>query len=157
MTAPSPADPLGYDAFIGGPADDLAANGRSATGLELLDASLLHRLECETLPCVDAPDGVIPFGINVRLWIGEATDAASLDAKIPLVDGAFQLDPRVAQTSGISIAPAAPGTTVQVAGVDAAVAIVLSFTVTTITGATLSRIVGVTDLPTNAVAFLAQV
>lgn len=151
-TTPSPSDTLGYDAFIGGDADDLAPNGRSATGLELLDASLLHRLQCETLLCIDAPDGEIPFGVNVRLWVGEAMDAASLDAKVPLVDGALQLDPRVAQVTGISIKPAPAGITI--AGTDGAVEILLYFTVITITGAVISRIVGVSEV---SVAFLAQV
>lgn len=150
MSAPSPRDELGYDAYLGGDADDITSNGRSATGLELVDASILHRLVCDTLPCVDAPDGVIPFGVVVFDWLGEASDAAALDAKVPLVDAALQLDPRIASTR-IAIEPAPPGLTL--AGEDGAVEMLIRIDYTTVTGARISRIVGVSAV---SVGFLAR-
>jgi hypothetical protein len=143
MTAPSPADPLGYDAFFD---DDLDAGGRTATGLESLAHALPHRLMTDTLPCIDAPDDTIAFGINVRKWIGVATTQEDLDARIPLVDGALHLDPRVASTRVTMMLPSAPG---------GLVAFMIGLEVLSITGDVISRVLAVPSDPTAFVYFLA--
>jgi hypothetical protein len=142
MTAPSPGDPLGYDAFFD---DDLDAGGRTATGLELLANALPHRLMADTLPCIDAPDDTIPFGVNVRNWIGVATTQEDLDARIPLVDAALHLDPRVASTRVTMGLPPAPG---------GLVAFTIGLEVLTITGDVISRVLAVPSDPTAFVFFL---
>lgn len=143
MTAPSVADPLGLDAYL---AEDLDAGGRTATGLELLANALPHRLMADTLPCIDAPDDSIAFGVNVRNWIGVATTQEDLDARIPLVDGALHLDPRVASTRVTMSLPAAPG---------GLVAFFIGLEVLSITGDVISRVLAVPSDPQAFVYFLA--
>jgi hypothetical protein len=143
MTAPSAADPLGLDAYFD---DDLDPGGRSATGLELLANALPHRLMEDTLPCIDAPDDAIPFGVNVRKWVGVATTQEDLDARAPLVDAALHLDPRVAMTRITMGLPAAPG---------GLVAFTIGLEVLSITGDVISRVLAVPSDPTAFVYFLA--
>lgn len=146
MTAPSVSDPLGFDVLVD--EHDLDPTGRSATGLELVQAAIVHRLTQEKLAMIGAPDGEIDFGINVRTWVGEATDAASLDAKTPLVDEVLHRDPRIASTT-VTISQAPAGITLSDGS---AASILLSVFVTTTTGATIDRIVGVSGV---SVEFLA--
>jgi len=148
MNTPSPGDPLGYDVLVD--EHDLDPTGRSATGEELVLAAIPHRLTCERLPMIGAPDDYVPFGIDVRLWVGEATTAADLTGKIPLADEALQRDERIASTSiAIDFAPA--GTTFDDG---ATVTLIMRVTFTTVTGVTLSRVLGISAV---TVAFLAQV
>lgn len=140
-STPSPADPLGFDAYLD---DDLDAGGRSATGFELVANAIPHRLMADTLPCIGAPNDAIDFGVDVRKWIGVATTQEDLDARIPLVDAALQLDPRIASTQIVMLLGAAAGGLVDFA---------ISITWLTVTGVVVSRIVGVTSV---TVAFLAS-
>ena len=146
MTAASPSDPLGFDAYLDA---DLDRSGRSATGLELVQNMIPHRLMADSLPCIDAPGGEIPFGVDVRKWIGAATTDADLEAKGPLIDAALHLDPRVASVAvALSIAPA--GTLGSDGGSEVSILIALS--VVTITGQTIDRIVGVSAVSVGYLA-----
>ncbi len=152
MIAPSPADPLGYDVYLD---EDITGNGRSATGAELVANAIPHRLMADTIPQIGAPNGVKDFGVNVRLWIGEPltfrADGSSpeLDAKVALVDAALHRDPRIA-FNDIAITKAPPGATLA----DGSQAMIqLAITTTTVTGVTISRIVGVSAV---SVGFLAS-
>ncbi len=139
MTAPSPADPLGYDAFLD---EDLDAGGRSATGLELVTNAIPHRLMADDLLCIDAPGDRIPFGVDVRKWVGAAVTQDDLDAKIPLVDAALHLDERIAATRiTMGLQPAS-----------SLVAFTIGIEALTVTGEVISRVVGVSSV---SVAFLA--
>ena len=127
----SAADPLGYDVLID--EHDLDPSGRSATGVELVLAAAAHRMTCAQLAMVNAPDGQIDFGVDVRLWIGEATTRANLVAKLPLLDEVLHRDPRIAatETSILSV----------IDGPDASIALRLTLTLTT--GQTISRVVSI--------------
>jgi hypothetical protein len=151
-TGPIPADPLGFDAFLD---TDISATGRSATGAELVANALPHRLMADTIPQVGAPNGVKDFGVNARKWIGEPLtfrpDGTSpeLDRKVAQVDAALQRDPRVA-LNRISITKAPPGATLT-DGSQAVITILID--TTTVTGVTISRVVGVSAV---SVGFLAS-
>lgn len=152
MASPSANDPLGFDVFLD---TDIDANGRSATGAELVANAMPHRLQADTIPCIGAPNGVKEFGVNVRNWIGEPLtfreDGTSpeLDAKVALVDAALQRDPRIA-SNVIAITKAPPGTALA----DGSKAeIIITITSLLVTGATVSRVVGVSAV---SVGFLAS-
>lgn len=78
MNVPNPGDPLGHDMLV---RLDLDPTGRSATGEELTEDAILHRLMADTLPLIDSPHGVQEYGEDVRRWVGEAMDAASASLK----------------------------------------------------------------------------
>lgn len=147
MTAPSPNDPLGYDALID--ENDLARDGRSATGLEDLEAAILHRLTCEKLAMIEAPNGEIDFGVNVHTWIGEVVDDQTAAAKIPIIDEVLHRDPRV-RSNVIAVRLAPPGTLL---ADKSQTELLIDITTTTTTGAVIDRIVGISNV---SVAFLAQ-
>lgn len=145
----SPADPLGYDmAYIVTAAGiDLDPSGRAATGLELVDAAIVARLTCESLPLIGAPDDSVEFGDDVRKWIGEP--ASSVATKGPRVGMVLMRDERIPRAVA-TVSAADPGTTFPGG---AAVDITIAIDVTTSTGAILSRVVGVSRV---TVAFLAS-
>jgi hypothetical protein len=131
------ADPLGYDWGYD-------PTGRSASGADLLEASILQRLTCETIDCIDAPDGVLEYGVDARGWLGEVTDADSAAAKVALVDRALHLDPRIASTQ-VEIRPVATST--------GEIEIEIVLDVTAVTGQRIERIVSVSAV---GVAFLGR-
>lgn len=138
----SAADPLGFDMKVG---VDLDPSGRSATGLELVDDAILHRLQEEQLLLVEAPGGVVGFGIDLRRWIGEALSDQALEARTPQVEEAIRRDPRIADvtvrvTRTIGADASRWPLRVEIHGV-------------TTTGETIDRIVGVSQV---SVEFLAQ-
>jgi hypothetical protein len=138
----SQADPLGYDAWV---REDLDPSGRSASGLELVDHAVLHRLSEDLLLLTGAPDDQVEFGVNVRKWIGEAVTEASLLAKGPMVEEAISRDPRIASvTAAVLIAT---GTTASRYG------LLIHVAYATTTGQRIERVVGVSQV---TVEFLAQ-
>lgn len=94
MIAPSPDDPLGYDAFV---SDDIAEDGRDATGLELVRNAIVHRLTTEKLFLVDAEGadefGRVDFGVDVRTWVGAAEAEGGGDARAALLREALRREP----------------------------------------------------------------
>lgn len=140
-------DALGYDLLVG--PLDLDPTGRDATGLELIEADIVHRLTCAQIDLIDAPNGVVDFGIDVRLWVGEALTPDDAPGKVPLIDEVLHRIEGIASTQiDVSVAPA--GTTFDGgADVDLLIAIVY----TTTTGEVLSRVVGVSAV---SVEFLSQ-
>lgn len=138
---PSAADPLGFDFKVGA---DLDPSGRSATGIELVQDAILHRLQEDRISMVGAPGDEIDFGVNVRSWIGEALSDDALAAKTPAVEEALRRDVRIAD-----IALRITKTT----GADAARwALRIEVRAVTISGETIDRIVGVSQV---SVEFLA--
>lgn len=137
-------DPLGYDAFV---REDMDPGGRAASGLELLEAALLHRLMTDKLLMVEAsPDGQIDFGRDLRKWIGEATTADSAAAKGPYVEEVLRRDPRVASASAsVSIAS---GTLSD----GSRVGLLVDYSVTTIAGQQIRRIVGISSVTVEYLA-----
>lgn len=153
MAAPSVADPLGHDAYIG--LVDLDPTGRSATGLELYEAAIWHRITCEQLlmigsGIVDPVTGleVIPFGVDVRTWCGEVLDRADMGNKATILDEVIHRDPRTAKTA-ITVS-SAPAGTVMPSG--ALAVLLIHIVATAVTGEILDRIVGVNSI---SVEFLA--
>ncbi len=77
MTGASPNDLLGYDVYV---REDVDEDGRDASGLELTQNAILHRVTTDKLFLTDAPAGddePVEFGEDVRKWVGEAlTDDA---------------------------------------------------------------------------------
>ncbi len=153
MTAPSPNDPLGYDVCID--VTDLDRTGRSAAGIELYEAAVLHRLTCEQLKMIDGDildaegDAVIEFGIDVRKWCGEPIDRQSAEAKNPLIDEVLHRDPRTRRVDVSTVV--APDGTVMPSGAMARLLIHLGLT--TVTGERIERIVGINEV---SVEFLAR-
>lgn len=145
MASPSINDPLGYDAYL---AADLDRTGRSATGAELVDAAIPHRLMCRQLPKIGAPGGVVDFGEDVREWIGEPLDDASAATKATLIDVALQRDERIAKTD-VVVSAAPPGVAMDRGGM---ADLLIALTYTLITGQTVSRVLGVNGI---SVEFLA--
>ena len=143
-TAParaSAADPLGYDMKVGA---DLDPSGRSATGLVLVEAAILHRLQEDRISMVGAPGDEIDFGENVRAWVGEALSNDALAAKTPRVEEVLRRDVRIADLT-VRITRAT--------GADASRwDLLVQVRATTITGQTIDRIVGVSSV---TVEFLA--
>jgi hypothetical protein len=79
MTVASPDDPLGYDVFV---REDIDEDGRDATGLELTQNAILHRVTQDKLFLTDAPAGEpVEFGEDVRKWAGEALSTDDAQAK----------------------------------------------------------------------------
>ena len=137
----SASDPLGFDMKVGA---DLDPSGRSATGIELVQDALLHRLQDDRLSMVEAPGGEIDFGVNVRNWVGEALSDDALAAKTPAVEEALRRDVRIADLT-LKIT--------RMTGPDAARwAIRIEVHAVTISGETIDRIVGVDAI---SVQFLA--
>lgn len=84
----------------------------------------------------------------MRSWVGEALDDAALAAKGPRLSLILQRDQRIARAD-VQVRRASPGTTFDDGS---AVTIEIEIAVTTTTGATLDRIVGVSQI---TVEFLA--
>lgn len=138
----SASDPLGYDMKVGA---DLDPSGRSATGIELVEDALLHRLQEDRLLMVGAPGGEIDFGIDLRRWVGQAFSDEQLAAKTPAVEEVLRRDVRIADIT-VRITKAT--------GADASRwDLLVTIRATAITGDTIDRIVGVDQV---SVQFLAE-
>lgn len=77
----SPTDPLGYDVFV---REDIEDDGRDASGIELVQNAILHRVTQDKLFLTDAPTGddePVEFGEDVRRWVGEAIGEDVAQAK----------------------------------------------------------------------------
>lgn len=153
MSTPSPSDPLGYDAAL--LLDDLDPTGRSATGLELYEAAVAHRITCKQLAMigsgiVDPATGVevIDFGVDVREWCGEPVEEATSGNKATILDEVIHRDPRTARTA-ITVERAPAGTAMSEGGM---AVLLVRLVLTTVTGEILDRIVGVNAI---SVEFLA--
>lgn len=151
MSAPSPSDPLGYDGALVFTDDglDLDETGRDATGIELVDAAIIMRLTTDTLCMIDAPGDAIEFGEDVRRWVNEVTTEGAAKAKGPRLAIVLQRDERILNPT--VIVSLAPDTATMPDG--SRVSLKIDITYTTVTGATLRRVVGVSAVD---VAFLAQ-
>lgn len=137
MTA-DPGSPVGFDADVG---TDLAPDGRSASGVQLVQSAMLHRLQADTLPLIGAPGGYVAFGVNVRRWVGEATMQSALDAKGPLLSMVLGRDPRIdAGSIVVSVTKAPPGTTF---ASGALVDLLITISARTTTGLPISLVFGV--------------
>ena len=147
MSAPSPDDPIGYDLLVD--ENDLDPTGRDASGEELALAAIVHRLTTDQIDLIDAPNGRVDFGKNVRLWCGEAITSDDAAAKGQLLDEILQRDDAIAKTQiDVSIAP--PGTTFEDGGnVELTIAIIATLR----TGAIINRVLGVNSV---TVDFLSQ-
>lgn len=148
MSEPTPADPLGYDMrYAGG---DLDPTGAAATGLELVEEGILDRLQCGRLPMIGAPGDEVEFGEDTRLWVAECTTEASAAAKGPRVAIILQRDTdRIARVDA-KVRIAIGDTTLSDGS---KVSLEIDLTVYLTNGATLERIVGISQV---TVEFLAQ-
>ena len=97
MNGASPDDPLGYDVYV---REDIEADGRAATGLELVQNAILHRLTTEKLFLADAPSGdLVEFGEDIRKWVGAVETQDSAQAKVPRLIEVLKRDPRLNPSS----------------------------------------------------------
>lgn len=94
MTSASPDDPLGYDVYV---REDIEPDGRDATGLELTQNAILHRITTDKLLLTDAPSGedFVEFGEDVRKWVGGVETQESADAKAPRLTEVIKRDPTI--------------------------------------------------------------
>lgn len=80
-TLASPTDLLGYDVFV---RQDIDEDGRDASGIELAQNAILHRVTTDKQFLTDAPTGddePVEFGEDVRKWAGEAIGEDVAQAK----------------------------------------------------------------------------
>lgn len=128
-----PGSLYGYDVDVD---TDIKPDGRACSGPRLVQNAILHRLMEDTLPLIGAPDDVVPFGEDVRKWVGEVTTQAAATAKGPRLVGVLNRDARLdpAQTR-VSVA-------VQPSG--ALVDLVITISGALTDGTPLSIVVGVT-------------
>lgn len=87
-----PGSPYGFDVDVD---TDMRPDGEACSGPRLVQNAMLHRLMEDTLPLTGAPNGVVPYGEDVRKWIGEVTTAAAAAAKVPLLVGVLNRDERL--------------------------------------------------------------
>lgn len=135
MADPSrdPGSLYGWDVDVD---TDLQPDGRACSGPRLVQNAMLHRLMEDTLPLTGAPNGVVPYGEDVRKWIGEVTTQAAANAKGPLLVGVLNRDVR--------LDPAQTKVTIALQPVGAIVNIVISISAALTNGTPLSIVVGVT-------------
>lgn len=92
------ASPYGYDVAIGPTPSgqpDMDRSGRACSGGELVRNALIARSMADTLPMIGAPGGRVPFGVDVRAWVGSPmTDATRSQRQQQLVI-AYNRDPRL--------------------------------------------------------------
>lgn len=139
---PRGADPLGWDVKWG---EDLDPSGRSASGIELVQDAMLHRLTSTWLYLTGAPNDRADFGEDVRLWIGEALTQQALEAKAPRCEEVIRRDPRIATvTVGLTLLQGADASKYRFH---------IHVQAITIRGQTIDRIIGVSAI---TVEFLAQ-
>jgi hypothetical protein len=137
----SAADPLGFDVWVRTDADP---SGRSASGIELVENAILHRITTALIPLVEAQDGFVEYGEDVRSWVGETTTAAKADAKGPRLALVLQRDPRLDPTTIRATVTIAPAGTTTPSG--ALVDLIVSIAATTTTGFPIALIVGVNSI-----------
>lgn len=80
-TLASPTDLLGYDVFV---REDIDEDGRDASGIELVQNAILHRVTTDKQFLTNAPTGddePVEFGEDVRRWVGEAIGEDVAQAK----------------------------------------------------------------------------
>jgi hypothetical protein len=138
----SQADPLGHDVWV---REDIDPSGRSASGLELVDHAILHRLSEDTLLLTGAADDQVDFGENVRKWIGEALSQDVLDTRAPRLEEVIRRDPRIAS--------AAVALTIATGDDASRYHFTIRISAVTVRGQAIDRIVGVSQV---TVEFLAQ-
>lgn len=111
MTVASPDDPLGYDVFV---SDDIAEDGREATGQELVQNAIMHRLTTEKQFLVDGEnadaDGLVDFGVDVRTWVGAAEAEGGPEARAAMLRDVLRREPGLdASTIDVEIETSASG------------------------------------------------
>jgi hypothetical protein len=135
-----PASPLGYDVDVD---DDMVVDGRACSGARLVGNALVHRLMADTLPLIEAPDGEVAYGEDVRKWVGECTTPARAIAKVPRVVAVLSRDPRVdAASLRVSITVKPSITFANGSAVDFAI----SITAQTTTGLPIAQVIGVSKV-----------
>lgn len=144
-TTASPLDPFGYDMKVGA---DLDPSGRSASGDELVADAVLHRFSCEWLYLIGDPNDRVDFGERVTDWVGEALTDAALAAKGPRLSIILQRDPRIV-TANVVVTRAPTG--IRLAD-QTMVALLIAVVITTSSGTTISRIVGVSGISVDFLA-----
>lgn len=139
FSGPSVNDPLGYDVWI---REDMAEDGRSATGLELVSNAIAHRLTTEALPSIGAPGGWADYGVDVRRWCGLTTTAQQAAARGPQASEVIQRDERI-ETADVIVSLSGPST---------GYTLKLDVTATTVQGQTISLVLGVSSVTVDILA-----
>ena len=93
LAGPSPNDPLGFDVYL---REDIASDGRSATGIELVNNAILHRITTGLLLLTGAPEGQADYGEDLTTWCGQGLTRSQVEARGPTIAAIVQRDPRVA-------------------------------------------------------------
>lgn len=139
FSGPSVNDPLGYDVFL---REDIATDGRAATGLELVSNAILHRLTTGMLLLIGAAEGETDFGEDARTWCGATITEGQANARGPQVAAIIQRDPRI-DTCDVTVALAGPST---------GYTLTMTIEAKTVTGQTIDLIVGVSSIAVDILA-----
>lgn len=95
---PNPADPLGYDLFVGPLPDgsvDMDRSGRACSGAELVRNALVSRCMADVISMVGAPGGIVSYGVDVRGWVGSPVKTGTMGQRQQQLSVVFGRDPRV--------------------------------------------------------------
>lgn len=128
-------DPLGCDLSC---LTDIEPNGREVSGPDLVAQAILHRLTTDTLPLIDAPDGVVEYGVDVRRWVGESIGREELAARAATLGPIIERDERVVSTEVTA--------TLDASNAAGLWSFALDITATLRTGQTISRVLRVEGL-----------
>lgn len=130
------SDPLGYDTWL---REDIDPSGRSASGIELVQNAIYHRITTDKLLLVGTDgDGFADFGENVQNWLNEPITQEIANARGPRLAVVIQRDPRIDQTS-IQVA-------IDVQPRGALYKLLITISCRTVTGAPIDLIIGVNEV-----------
>jgi len=149
-----PSSSLGYDWFYGTyqyvDADgvtqtthDMAPDGRSASGADLVSSAIVHRLTTDLLPLIDSEEDNIEYGEDVRRWVGAGLTADALAARAAALGPVIERDPRVLSSEVTSEISTAAG---------ALFIFKLFISAQLRTGETIDRVIGVSDVTVQLLA-----
>lgn len=103
------SSPYGFDMYVGpvgGGVVDMTSDGRSCSGAELVRNALVARSMTNEISMIGAPGDVVPFGKDVREWVGQATAEGDDEARAQELAIVYARDPRV-DAGSISVVIAA--------------------------------------------------
>lgn len=139
------SDPLGFDVYVGpvpGGTVDIAPGG--ASGVQLVINNMVARSTSDTLPRLGAVGDCIPFGVDVRSWVGEAVDEDTAGERERILSIVYARDSRIdAGSIAVKVAAAVAGS-------------IYAFTITvhamTVTGGPIALVMGINSVTVDVLA-----
>lgn len=73
----------------------MAANGRACSGVELVRNGMVARSMADSISMIGAPGDRVPFGRDVRAWVGSAMTDSTAEARAQELTVVYARDPRL--------------------------------------------------------------